>query len=136
MHISHAIPDEILDLTLWSLLDHLDAPKRVGAQLRKHHRGDTNPEATLRFIFSNNANPIRRITFYRGMGVTSTKWLVNKLKERYQLEIEYDWSCHFPDQRPIDVLYDRLDKVTVEIIRLESERRSLKSIINKRLRAK
>jgi hypothetical protein len=70
------------------------------------------------------------------MGRLSTKWLFDTLAGRYQLEFNYDWTCHMPDARPLDVLLKRLDEVETRMHELKSEWRSLKAIIGGKQRRK
>lgn len=128
-------------MPVWTLLDHLDAPPRVGASLRKMMSNaqpldddeddeDSTPRRieTLRDILGLPRPPIKLLR-YRGMGLKSVKWLFAELKSRYQLEFDYDWAAHVPDVRPLEVLEPLLAELEQKIEFLKSERRSLKAII-------
>lgn len=138
--MKHNIPDELLDMPLWTLLDHLQAPATVGAGLRKWARQAppeelTDSRATLRRLLEKSF-PVRYVLLYRGMGRLSAKWLFDLLAARYQLELVHDWTEHVPDQRPLNVLLERLQIVENQLGLLKSEWRSLKAIIGGKQRRK
>lgn len=133
--IPHNIPAEVLQLKISALLDHLQAPGWVGASLRKWVKTHGEYDHENLGSILEMENPVLRLRRYRGMGVTSLKWLMRHLEESFQLPDRFDWSYFEPDNRSLEDLTVTLEKIDEEISNLESKRRSVVALISVRKRS-